>query len=200
MTDWFLKKNFNIVYNTKNVVQMLSEVALLLDKLEVIKPKIVVEIGIAHCGNLACMSQVLPQSFFIGIDIGSSISHQFTIDNLKLIPHLKLLTNHDSHSPNTVKDLKELLQGQKIDYLFIDGDHSYKGVKKDFEMYAPLVKKGGLIGLHDIKDCEVYRKTGVEVHKFWKELKQKYNKTEEICVNSPQEYGGVSCGIGLITL
>ena len=31
-----------------------------------------------------------------------------------------------------------------IAYLFIDGDHTYQGVKKDFEMYGPLVKKDGL--------------------------------------------------------
>ena len=34
--------------------------------------------------------------------------------------------------------------------LFIDGDHSYEGVKKDFEMWSPFVVKGGLIAFHDV--------------------------------------------------
>jgi len=37
----------------------------------------------------------------------------------------------------------------KIDYLHIDADHSYEGVKKDFEMYSNLLSKKGIISIHD---------------------------------------------------
>lgn len=37
-----------------------------------------------------------------------------------------------------------------IRFLFIDADHSYEGVKKDFELFEPYVVKNGLIALHDI--------------------------------------------------
>lgn len=37
----------------------------------------------------------------------------------------------------------------KIDLIFIDGNHSYEGVKQDFDDWFPLVKKGGIIFLHD---------------------------------------------------
>lgn len=37
----------------------------------------------------------------------------------------------------------------KIDFLFIDGDHSIEGCKKDFEMYASKIVKGGYIAFHD---------------------------------------------------
>jgi hypothetical protein len=37
----------------------------------------------------------------------------------------------------------------KIDYLHIDADHSYEGVKKDFELYSNLVKEHGMITIHD---------------------------------------------------
>lgn len=37
----------------------------------------------------------------------------------------------------------------KIDFLHIDADHSYEGVKKDFELYSKLVKKTGIISIHD---------------------------------------------------
>jgi predicted O-methyltransferase YrrM len=42
------------------------------------------------------------------------------------------------------------LNGRAVDLLFIDGDHRYSRVKKDFEMYAPLVRTGGVVLLHDI--------------------------------------------------
>jgi predicted O-methyltransferase YrrM len=43
-----------------------------------------------------------------------------------------------------------LLKGSEGDFLFIDGDHTYQGVKQDFQMYSPLVKKGGIVAFHDI--------------------------------------------------
>jgi len=38
---------------------------------------------------------------------------------------------------------------EKIDFLFIDGDHSIPGCKADFEWYAPKVTVGGYIAFHD---------------------------------------------------
>jgi len=37
----------------------------------------------------------------------------------------------------------------KIDYLHIDADHSYEGVKKDFELYSKLLNPNGIISIHD---------------------------------------------------
>jgi predicted O-methyltransferase YrrM len=43
------------------------------------------------------------------------------------------------------KEIKE-----KVDFVYIDGDHSYKQVKKDIKNYLPLIKDTGFIGGHDI--------------------------------------------------
>jgi len=40
-------------------------------------------------------------------------------------------------------------QDIKIDFLFIDGDHSYEGVKKDFELYSQILSDSGIIIIHD---------------------------------------------------
>lgn len=40
-------------------------------------------------------------------------------------------------------------QDIKIDYLHIDGDHSYNGVKKDFELYSTIMSDNGIISIHD---------------------------------------------------
>jgi hypothetical protein len=58
--------------------------------------------------------------------------------------------------PRFIKETSEnayynffILQDIKIDVLFIDGDHSYKGVKKDFELYSQILSPNGIIILHD---------------------------------------------------
>jgi cephalosporin hydroxylase len=72
----------------------------------------------------------------------------------------------------------------KADFLLIDGDHTYRGVKADFENYQDIVKPGGSIVFHDI--------VGIKgVRMLWKQLKKKYRYTEI--------YGGKGAwGIGII--
>jgi len=40
-------------------------------------------------------------------------------------------------------------EDNSIDFLFIDGDHTYKGVKADLTNWYPKVKQGGIIAGHD---------------------------------------------------
>ena len=37
----------------------------------------------------------------------------------------------------------------KFDYLFIDADHTYEAVKKDFHDWFPLLNRGGYVSFHD---------------------------------------------------
>ncbi|MBS6829563.1 MAG: class I SAM-dependent methyltransferase [Desulfovibrio sp.] len=37
-----------------------------------------------------------------------------------------------------------------VDFLFLDGDHSYEGVKTDIEAWFPKLRSGGVIAMHDI--------------------------------------------------
>jgi predicted O-methyltransferase YrrM len=78
-----------------------------------------------------------------------------------------------------------------VDFLFIDADHTYEGVKRDFELYSTLVAEGGLIGFHDI--APVAPTIDYGVRRFWEELKPNY-KWQEI-IADPRQRG---FGIGLI--
>jgi len=46
-------------------------------------------------------------------------------------------------------DASRKIADNSLDYVFIDADHSYKGVKKDIEFWWPKIKLGGWIGGHD---------------------------------------------------
>ncbi len=104
----------------------------------------------------------------------------------------------DTHSPEYIKIVKE--KTGLVDFLFIDGDHSYQGVKQDFFNYLPLVKKGGYVAFHDIIDSEYHRSKGCFVSPFWQEIKHRYKFWEFIDNN---EYGteqSHSMGIGVLKI
>ena len=45
-----------------------------------------------------------------------------------------------------------------LDFVFIDGDHSYEGVKLDILNFLPKVRPGGLIAGHDYEHSPMFRK------------------------------------------
>lgn len=58
----------------------------------------------------------------------------------------------------------------KLDFVYIDGDHTYDGVYKDIELYWPKVKKGGILGGHDFDNKHIAK----AVDNFFDALDENY--------------------------
>lgn len=56
------------------------------------------------------------------------------------------------------------------DYVYIDGDHSYEGVKHDFRTFWPKLSRGGFFVFHDISAKGKLEGGTFGVRKLWKEL------------------------------
>jgi predicted O-methyltransferase YrrM len=70
-----------------------------------------------------------------------------------------------------IADSKEFdNRGLAVDLLFIDGDHSYEGVKADFTHWIDVVKKGGHILFHDGSTARRYTTVHPGIKKFIKEI------------------------------
>lgn len=178
--------------------QIRSEYVQLATLVQQRKPRVIVEIGTANGGTLvAWCALAYPQAVIVSIDLPGGIHgggyaywRSFIYRRLTQPGQSLHLLRADSHLPATREALQKILPPQGIDFLFIDGDHTYEGVKADFEMYSPLVRKGGLVALHDI--CVHPPEMDCHVDQLWKELQQKY-KTSEIIENPNQ--GGFGIGV-----
>ena len=98
------------------------------------------------------------------------------------------LLRKNSHDRKTLDIVRSVLGEKRLDFLFIDGDHTYDGVRADFEMYAPLVRKGGIVAFHDIAKHPLG--IGCEVDRFWNEIRQRYHHVE-IVKDPNQEWAGI---------
>jgi predicted O-methyltransferase YrrM len=57
-------------------------------------------------------------------------------------------------------DAAKLMHVESLDFVYIDGDHTYENVKDELEAYWPLIKRGGVMGGHDINFYGVMRAVG----------------------------------------
>ena len=138
--------------------QIRSEILDLLKVLSSRPPKTLMEIGTDKGGTLFLFSRVAtPDALLISLDLPPGRPgwgyppwrKEVFLSFARARQKIELVLA-DSHVPATVEHIRKLLAARSLDFLLIDGDHRYEGVKRDYEMYAPLVVSGGLIAFHDI--------------------------------------------------
>lgn len=160
------------------------------------KPKTILEIGTARGGTLLLSALLADaKALIISIDLQYGLYGGGYPD--WKIPLYKSFRQHkqqieliqgDSHSAAIRDQLEKILDGRKIDYLFIDGDHTYEGVKQDFEVYNQFLSGDALVAFHDIEsDKTPVPDTFVSV--YWNEIKGDYPHKEFIQDRSQSKLG-----------
>lgn len=93
----------------------------------------------------------------------------------------------DSHDPA----MSRYFSMYEWDFVFIDGDHSYEGVKADFYNVLPYLKKNTPVAFHDIVISQFHHTHGCYVGEFWRDLKNEFKATkfDEIITNN--EWAGI---------
>ena len=143
------------------------------------EPKVTVEVGAFSGGTLWAWQQFCPR--VIGVDRppkGLDVGPQLNSDGCEIV------LGH-SQDPATRAELEKLLDGEPVDMLFIDADHTFEGVKADFELYSPLVRGGGIVAFHDI--CGHPTMRNIEVDRFWASL----GGDKEELISAPENWGGI---------
>ncbi len=148
-----------------------------------LKPKTIVELGTAGGTSLFSFAQAAKDgglgTKIYGIDTWEGDEHTGahgvnvfeTVTQFKtvLYPNVKI---------NLMKmffhEALDSFQDQSIDFLHIDGLHTYEAVKNDFETWLPKLTPDAVVLFHDISEL----KDDFGVHSFWKELKEKYATIE----------------------
>lgn len=176
--------------------QQPDEITRLLERVIALQPRHLCEIGCYRGGTLFLFCQAAaPEAHLISLDLAHAPERIRAYQHFRRPAQRLSFISGNSHAPRTQAHLKRILGGALLDFLFIDGDHSYAGVKADFEMYAPLVRRGGLIAFHDIlpdhsvqHGYQTVSHSG-EVYRFWRELKADYAHEEYIQASDQDGYG-----------
>ena len=183
--------------------QVRAEIRGLLEAVSAEQPRRLLEIGTAGGGTLFLLAAAAhPEATIVSVDLPrGEFGGGYPLWKIPLYRGFirRTQTLHlirgDSHAPETLARARATLRGEPLDFLLIDGDHTYEGACRDFADYGPLVRPGGLIAFHDIaqpggpaapgRD----RLLGGEVPRLWRELRGLY-ETREL-LHSPDGFFGI---------
>jgi predicted O-methyltransferase YrrM len=187
-------------FKSMRLQQEPSEIEALYHRVCELRPRTVLEIGTAKGGSLYLWAQAAADdAHLISIDMPSvgfggyePCRAPFYESFARADQRLTLL-RADSHAHQTAQSVREALAGAALDFLFIDGDHAYDGVRNDFYMYGAMVRAGGLIAMHDILPNNDTPR--IQVHRFWNEVRSAYEQCDQIIADTAR---GRAIGIGTV--
>ena len=164
-------------------------------------PKTILEIGTGRGGSAYFWSRLAPAGAkIVTVDLSEGASEYVAIYQRPEVNPVTCITG-DSRSEDTVHAVVQAMEGRKIDLLYIDGDHTYEGVKADFETYAPMLAANSRVAFHDIHP-DFFQARGVktscdsgEVFRFWNELKANHVFREFVAEPRAEQDG---FGLGVI--
>jgi predicted O-methyltransferase YrrM len=186
---WFDAKRLGIV-------QLRTEAIRLLRLVEELQPRAVLEIGTLHGGSLLLWARAAAaDATLVSVDLPpwegddpAECAKRRAIAQVGSPAQRVHVVRGDSHDVASRQRARAALNGRAVDFLFLDGDHSYDGVAADFSAYVEFVRPGGMVALHDIHPHS--RGWGGEVPRFWKEIRDRY-RHDEIVANANQDGYGI---------
>ena len=199
--ELFFKNTFDRVYlkpQTKLRKNGSMQIPLEIENLQLSvanqQPKIIVEIGTANGGTLSRWFEIPSVEIVISIDLpigihgGQGFEERTyvisdALEQANLTNKKFFAINGNSKDYYIVERLREILNGEKIDFLFIDGDHTYEGVKGDYELYEQFLNENSIVGFHDIINSEYHAEHNCFVSTFWSEIKKQYESVEFVYTN-----------------
>jgi len=180
--------------------QKRSEFLSFLELLALNPPNFLCEIGSASGGSLFLLARVCaPDATIISVDFGLSLVRRLIHRQMAAKRQRIISIRGDSRSSETMGRVRSILGTNRLDCLFIDGDHSLAGVTADFVNYSALVRAGGTVAFHDILP-DYKSRFGIDasgwtgdVHILWQQLRSQF-PFEEFVENPEQD----SYGLGVI--
>jgi len=149
------------IFQQHTVGQTYEELQAFVDWLRPREPKVILEIGF-YRGGTARVWQTLEPEIQVEVD--------FEFKPQDMFPGFIPITGDSTHE-STVEAVTDALGGRKVDFLFIDGNHSLECAGKDLKNYGPMVRKSGVIAFHDV----FLTRPGAEVHALWEQLRSHHN-------------------------
>jgi hypothetical protein len=107
-----------------------------------------VEVGALYGQSAACLA----------IELRNREQHRTRLDLVELSANYDVIKSNlapvsevigDIYSPMSSVDASRRYEDRSLNFVMLDGDHSYAGVRSDIDAWLPKLKSGGILATHD---------------------------------------------------
>ena len=155
--DFMRKVNaFNYSYNFtwlgRPIIQYPQDLVALQEVIWAVQPDVIVETGIAHGGSLIFSASMLEllggDREVVGVDIDIRAHNRVAIEAHPMFKRITLIEG-SSTSAEVLEQVRARTAGRERVLVVLDSNHSHKHVRKELDLYSPLVTRDSYLIVFD---------------------------------------------------
>jgi cephalosporin hydroxylase len=154
---WFNKSfehryPYNFTWLGRPIIQYPQDIVAIQEIIWNVKPRAIVETGIAHGGSLILSSSLLEliggDGIVVGIDVDIRKHNRDAIEQHPMYKRIRMIQG-SSIDPAVVDQAKSLVGDRSPVVVILDSNHTHEHVLEELRHYSPLVKAGSYLVVLD---------------------------------------------------
>jgi cephalosporin hydroxylase len=155
--DWLVRSirhrySYNFRWLGLPIIQYPADIVAMQELIWRVRPRVVVETGVARGGSLVFYASMLEllgmDGFVLGVEVALSPENRAAIGRHALARRIRLVDG-SSIAAETVGKVGEVVAGRDPVLVVLDSHHSHDHVLNELRLYSPLVRKGSYIVVFD---------------------------------------------------
>ena len=144
---WQLKYTYGFTWMGRPIIQLPEDMVLIQEVIHRVRPDVIIETGVAHGGSLifyASLCKAMDRGRVVGIDVEIRPHNRAAIEGHELAGLITLVEGGSTDEP-VVTRVRSLVGSGETVLVLLDSNHSRSHVRRELELYAPLVTTGSYI-------------------------------------------------------
>jgi cephalosporin hydroxylase len=150
-SGWQNKLSYEVTWLGIPIIQLPEDILMVQELIWKVRPEVVIESGVAHGGALilyASLLELLGRGRVIGIDIDIRKYNRLAIESHPMSRRISLVEG-SSVEPATLEKVRGMLSPGQGTMVMLDSNHTRDHVRRELELYAPLVSPGSYLVVFD---------------------------------------------------
>ncbi|MEZ0394864.1 MAG: cephalosporin hydroxylase family protein [Anaerolineales bacterium] len=143
---------YNFSWLGRPIIQLPQDMVAMQEIIWQVKPRLIIETGIAHGGSLILYASLLEllggDGLVLGIDIEIRAHNRLEIEKHPMSKRIQMLEG-SSTSEAILAQVKNIAAGREPVMVVLDSNHTHEHVYRELQLYSPLVTPGSYLVVFD---------------------------------------------------
>ena len=150
-SGWQNKLSYEVTWLGIPIIQLPEDILMIQELIWKVRPEVIIESGVAHGGALvlyASILELLGRGRVIGVDIEIRKYNRLAIESHPMAGRITLIEG-SSIELGTIDAVRALVSPSQRTMVMLDSNHTRDHVRRELELYAPLVSPGSYLVVFD---------------------------------------------------